>query len=70
MFDEAGVPGGGRVVESFVFVVGLVGDEEAGSVPGFDGGGGDAETVGGFTEGEEAAGSEPFGVAGKLVGAA
>lgn len=69
-FDESWVAGGGRLVEAFVLVVGLVGGEEAGTVPGFDGGGVDAETVGGFGEGEKAAGLEPFGVSGELVGAA
>ena len=69
-FDESGVAGCGRLVEAFVLVVGFVGGEEAGTVPGFDGGGADVEAVGGLGEGEQAAGLEPFGVAGELVGAA
>jgi putative transposase len=69
-FDESGVCGVGQLIEAFVLVVGLVGSEQAGPVPGFDGGGADAETVGGLGEGEHSLGSEPFGVAGELVGAA
>lgn len=70
VFDESGVSGCGRFEKPFVLVVGFVGGEEAGSVPGFDGGGVDVESVGCFGEGEEAAGLEPFGVGGELVGAA
>ncbi|CAN5857824.1 hypothetical protein BH23ACT5_BH23ACT5_00850 [soil metagenome] len=69
-FDEPGIAGGGRLVEPFILAVGLVGDEESGPVPGFDGGGADAESVGCLGEGEQAPGLEPFGVAGQLMSAA
>ena len=70
LFDEPGVAGGGRLEEPLVLVVGLVGDEQAGVVPGLDGGVVDVETVGDLGEGEQAAGAEPFGVAGQVVCAA
>jgi transposase InsO family protein len=69
-FNEPGVAGGGRLVEPFVLVVGLVGDEQAGAVPGLDGGGVHAEPLGDLAEGEHAAGAEAFGVAGQPVAAA
>ena len=66
-FDEPGVAGDGWLVEPFVLVVGLVGDEEAGVAPGLDGGGVHAEAFGDFVHGEQASGSEPLGVAGQAV---
>jgi DDE domain len=45
-FDEAGVAGGGWLVEPFVLVVGLVAGEESGVVPVFDGGEVHAELLG------------------------
>jgi hypothetical protein len=49
---EAGVVGVGRVEQPLVFVVGLVGAEQPGTVPGLDRGGVNAESVGGFGDGE------------------
>jgi transposase InsO family protein len=70
LFDEARVAGCGRLEEPDVLVVGLVGDEQAGAVPGLDGRGVHAETVGEFGDGEQPFGSEPFEVAGQVVAAA
>ena len=69
-FDEPGVAGVGRVEEPVVLVVGLVGGEQSGAVPGLDGGGVHAEMVGDLGDGEQAAGAEPVGVAGEVVAAA
>jgi hypothetical protein len=69
-FDEAGLAGDGRVEESGVAVVGLVTGEQAGSVPGLDGGGVDVEGVGDLGDGELAGGAEPIVPAGELVVAA
>jgi transposase InsO family protein len=69
-FDEAGVAGGGRLEEPHVLVVGLVGREQAGAVPGLDGGDVHAEMLGEFGHGEEAASAESFEVAGQAVAAA
>ena len=67
---EAGVAGVGWFVEPFVLVVGLVGGEQSGAVPGLDGAGVHAERVGGLVDGEQAVGAEPVVVAGELVVAA
>jgi transposase len=69
-FDEAGLAGDGRVEESGVAVVGLVTGEQAGSLPGLDGGGVDVEGVGDLGDGELAGGAEPIVPAGELVVAA
>jgi hypothetical protein len=69
-FDEAGVAGGGRLEEPDVLVVGLVGGEQAGAVPGLDGGDVHAETAGELGHGEQASSPEPFEVAGQAVAAA
>jgi hypothetical protein len=66
-FDEAGVVGGGQFEESFVLVVRLVGVEKPGLVPALDRARVHSEVVGDLVDGEEAAGSEPVGVAGELV---
>jgi Integrase core domain/HTH-like domain len=69
-FDEPGVAGGGRLEEPLVLVVGLVGDEQAGVVPGLDGRGVYAEALGDLAEREQPAGPEAFGVAGQAVAVA
>jgi len=69
-FDEAGVAGGGRLEEPDVLVVGLMGREQAGAVPGLDGGDVYAETAGELGHGEQALSPEPFEVAGQAVAAA
>ncbi len=69
-FDQPWVAGGGWLVEPFVLVVGLVGDEQAGVVPVLDGGQVHAEPLGELAGGEHAGGAEPVTVAGELVGAA
>jgi transposase len=68
--DEAGVAGDGRLVELFVLVVGLVGDEQAGPAPVLDGVAVHAELCGDLVEGEHPAGAEPLGVVGQSVRAA
>jgi transposase InsO family protein len=55
-FDQAGVAGGGRVVEAGAAVVGLVAGEQAGAMPGLDGGGAHAEVFGDLGDGEFAGG--------------
>ena len=55
-FEVAGVAGGGWVEESDVLVVGLVGWEQVGAVPGFDGGWVHADAVGEFGDGEQSLG--------------
>jgi transposase InsO family protein len=52
-FDQERVAGCGRVEEADVLVVGLMGGEQAGLVPGLDGGGGNAELLGQFGDGEQ-----------------
>ena len=65
-----GVGGVGRVEQGHVPVVGLAGGEQAGAAPGLDGGDVHAEAVGGLGHGEQAAGAQPVGVAGKVAVAA
>jgi hypothetical protein len=67
--DEARVAGVGRLEEPLVLVVGLVRVQQAGAVPGLDGGGVDAEAVGDLGEREQAAGAEPLVAAGEVVSA-
>ena len=67
---EAGVVGVGWVEESLVLVVGFVGGEQSGAVPGLDRAGVNAESLGGLVDREQAAGSESVGVAWEIVGAA
>ena len=69
-FDQPGVGGVGRVEQRDVLVVGLVGGEQSGPAPGLDGGDVHTEAVGGLVEGEQAAGAQPVGVAGKMAVAA
>ena len=69
-FEVAGVAGGGWVEESDVLVVGLVGDHQAGTVPGLDGGWVHADAVGEFGDGEQSLGSESFEVTWQAVAAA
>ncbi len=69
-FDQPGVGGVGRVEQGHVPVVGLAGGEQAGAAPGLDGGDVHAEAVGGLGHGEQAAGAQPVGVAGKAAVAA
>src|SRR5664279_2510338 len=61
------VAGSGWLVEPFVLVVGLMGDEQAGVVPGLDGGGVHAELLGDFGEGEHAPRTESCRVVGEPV---
>jgi putative transposase len=70
LLDESGVTGWGRFEEPDVLVVGLVGCEQAGVVPGLDGGGVHAETCGELGDGEQALCPKPFEVAGQAVAAA
>jgi Integrase core domain len=69
-FDDAGVAGRGRLIESLVLVVGLVPDDQAGGTPLLHGARCDVEAVGDLREIEQAAGTEPIGVTGELVSAA
>ena len=69
-FEVAGIAGGGWVEESDVLVVGLVGWEQVGAVPGFDGGWVHVDAVGEFGDGEQSLGSESFEVAWQAVAAA
>jgi hypothetical protein len=55
LFDESGVAGCGRFEEVDVLVVGLVGCEQTGLVPGLDGGWVHVEVLGEFGDGEQAA---------------
>jgi transposase InsO family protein len=66
-FCEAGVAGGGRVEEPGVAVVGSVAGEQAGSMPGLDGGGAYAESVGDLGDGEFAGGVQSVVPAGELM---
>ena len=70
LFDEAGVTGCGRLEEPDVLVVSLMGCEQADAMPGLDGRGAHAQAFGELGDGEQAAGSEPFQVAGQTVRAA
>jgi hypothetical protein len=70
LFVESWVAGCRWVVELFVLVVGLLGSEEAGALPGLDRAGADVELGGDRVEGERAAGAEPVGVACEVVVAA
>jgi transposase InsO family protein len=70
VLDESGIAGDGGFEESDVLVVGLVGDEQAGAVPGVDGGDVHAETLGDLGLGEQPAAAESFEVAGHGVVAA
>jgi hypothetical protein len=69
-FGVAGVAWGGWVEETDVLVVGLVRREQAGALPGFDGGWVHVDPVGKFGDGEQSLGSESFEVAGQAVAAA
>ena len=69
-FDETWVAGGRQLEEPDVLVVGLVGDEEAGAVPGLDGRGVNAESCGEFGDGEQPLGAQPLEVAGEAVAVA
>ena len=55
LFDESGVTRRGQFEEADVLVVGLMGCEEAGLVPGLDGGWVHVEVFGEFGDGEQAA---------------
>jgi transposase InsO family protein len=68
--DQGRVAGRGWLEERDVLVVGLVRDEQAGAVPGLDGGRAHAETLGDFSDGEKASCPEPVEMAGQTVGAA
>jgi transposase InsO family protein len=69
-FGVAEVAWGGWVEETDVLVVGLVGGDQAGALPGFDGGWVHVDPVGKFGDGEQSLGSESFEVAGQAVAAA
>ncbi len=69
-FDEPGVAGGGRLEETLVLVVGSMRDEQAGAMPGLDGGRVHAEMVGDLVEGEHPEGAEALRVVGWLMSAA
>jgi transposase len=64
VWGESGVVCCGRLVESFVLVVGAVAGEQTGGAPGLDCAGADAELVGGLVDREQAAGAESVAVAG------
>jgi hypothetical protein len=68
--DEARVAGCGRLEQPLVLVVGLVRDEQPGAVPVLDRGGVHSEGPGDLGHVEQAAGSQPLGVAGHVVCAA
>jgi hypothetical protein len=68
--DEAGVAGCGCLEHSLVLVVGLVRDEQPGAVPVLDRGSVHSERFGDLGHVEQAAGMQPLGVAGHVVGAA
>ena len=67
---ESGVGRVGWVEESFVAVVGFVGGEQSGAVPGFDRADVHAESLSGLVDREQSLGAEPVLVAGELVGVA
>jgi len=70
MFDEPGVAGCRRFVESVVAVVDRVVGEQAGAFPVADRDGVNAELVGELGAGEQSAGAEALAVAGEVVLAA
>jgi hypothetical protein len=69
-WPESGVGRIGWVEESLVAVVGFVGGEQSGAVPGLDRADVDAESLCGLLDREHAAGLESLVVAGEIVGAA
>jgi len=69
-FRVTRVAWGRWVEETDVLVVGLVGGDQAGALPGFDGGWVHVDPVGKFGDGEQSLGSESFEVAGQAVAAA
>ncbi len=69
-FDQARVFRRGWLEEPDVLVVGLVRDEQAGTVPGLDGRGAHAEAFGDLGNGEQTSRAQPFEVAGQAVAAA
>ncbi len=69
-FDQGRVAGRGRLEEPDVLVVGLVRDEQAGTVPGLDGRGAHAEARCDLGNGEQAAGTESFEMAWQTIAAA
>jgi len=68
--DQAGVAWRGRLEELHVLVVGLVGGEQPGAVPGLDRAAVHAELFGDLVDGQQAPGVESFDVAGHAVCAA
>jgi hypothetical protein len=70
LLGESGIGGVRGLVEQHVLVVGLVGGEQAGALPGLDGGGVQAEAFGDLVGGEQSAGADAVGVAGEAVVAA
>ena len=69
-FDQGRVAGRGRLEEPDVLVVGLVRDEQTGTVPGLDGRGAHAEERGDLGNGEQTASTESFEVAWQTIAAA
>jgi transposase InsO family protein len=69
-FGQGRVAGRGRLEEPDVLVVGLVRDEQTGTVPGLDGRGAHAEERGDLGNGEQTSGTEPFEVAWQTIAAA
>lgn len=69
-FDESWFARQGWVEEPGVAVVGFVAGEQAGSVPGLDRGGMDAQGVGDLGDGELAGGAQPVMSAGQVTVAA
>jgi transposase InsO family protein len=68
--DQPRVAGCGRLEEADVLVVGLVRGQQPGAVPVLDRRLVHAEAHGEFVDGQQAAGAQPFGVAGHVVRAA
>jgi hypothetical protein len=66
-FDVTGIAGGWRVEQPDVLVVGLMGWDQAGSVPGLDGGGVHSELFGELADGEQSSSAEPLEMAGQAV---
>jgi hypothetical protein len=66
---ESWVGGVGRVEQPLVLVVGFVGVEQAGAVPGLDRAGVHAEPCGRLGDREQPSGAESLVVAGEAVGA-
>jgi len=69
-FDESRVPGRGRFVQPFVLVVGLVGQEQPGGMPGLDRAGMDPEPSGDLAQAQHAGAAEAIRVTGQLMRAA